>query len=346
MQNKRVQIGFFSALVLGTVALAFFIFQPYVSALFLAFVLYVVFEPVFHFAMPFVRNKKWLASLATMAIIIVGILLPFIFFGFFLFQDARELYTSISSNGIESNIIHEWASLVQGQIQNFLPVATVDVEAYVNNWLGLIVGNLDTFFSSFVRVIVDVCIVLLALFYLFRDGEVFKKGIFLYSPLVDSDDKKIFDRIKLAINSVVRGSLATALVQGILSGIGFAIFQIPNPFLWGGVTAVMALVPTFGTALVLTPAVLFLFFNYQVGAAIGLGIWAIVAVGLIDNFLGPYVIKRGIKIHPFLILISVLGGISFFGPIGFVAGPVVLSLLLMLLSMYPLLVGNNSEARR
>ena len=70
------------------------------------------------------------------------------------------------------------------------------------------------------------------------------------------------------------------------------------------------------------------------GPAIGLTIWALTAVGLIDNMLGPKLIESGIRIHPLLILLSALGGIAFFGPIGFLLGPLTLSLLFSLFETY------------
>src|SRR3989344_387003 len=258
MQNRRVQIGFFSVVVTIVLVLSFFIFKPYIAPLFLSLVFYIVFEPVFGWILPRVRGYKWIASLATVIFIIFVILLPFIFFGFFLFQDARDLYFNLSSSGVDQNTIHDLAVGIQTQIQKVLPIANVDVEGYIDHLLSLLVANLDSYFSSFIRVLIGVIIILLSVFYLYRDGEELKQSVFAFSPLPDAQDKRIFDRVKLAVNSVVRGSLATALAQGMLSGIGFAIFGLPNPFLWGAVTAVMALVPTFGTSLVLIPAAIYL----------------------------------------------------------------------------------------
>ena len=132
------------------------------------------------------------------------------------------------------------------------------------------------------------------------------------------------------------------LIQGMLTGVGFWMFGVSNPVIWGTVAAVASLVPALGTSLVNIPAIIFLFLSGNISQAIGLLIWVVLAVGLIDNILGPYFINRGVKIHPFLILISVLGGISFFGPVGFIAGPVVLGLLFALLELYPVIIKNKS----
>jgi len=140
------------------------------------------------------------------------------------------------------------------------------------------------------------------------------------------------------VNSVVKGSLIVGVVQGVLTGVGFALFGVPNPALWATIAAIASLIPTIGTGLVLIPGISYLFLVGASSNAIGLIIWGVFAVGLVDNFLGPKLIERGVKIHPFLILLSVLGGIGLFGPIGFLAGPLILSWLFALLDMYPALI--------
>ena len=104
--------------------------------------------------------------------------------------------------------------------------------------------------------------------------------------------------------------------------------------LWGGAAAIASLVPNIGTALVLAPAIGFLYFGGEVGRAVGLAIWGVLAVGMIDNFLGPILINRGVRIHPLLILLSVIGGLGLFGPVGFLLGPLVVSLLFALLDIH------------
>jgi len=104
--------------------------------------------------------------------------------------------------------------------------------------------------------------------------------------------------------------------------------------LWGVIAAFGALIPGVGTTIVLVPAVLYLLWTSQYLFALGLFIWGTAAVGLIDNLLGPYLISRGNNLHPYMILLSVLGGVLAFGPIGFVVGPVLLSLFLVLIELY------------
>ena len=139
--------------------------------------------------------------------------------------------------------------------------------------------------------------------------------------------------------------MLVALIQGCLTGVGLWLFGFENTFIWGVLAAFGALIPSVGTTLVLVPAVLYLFFTGDTVAALGLIAWGVVAVGTIDNILGPYLMGRGNSIHPLLVLLSVLGGISVFGFIGFLLGPIVVSLFLVLLELYSSHIGGTQKEK-
>jgi predicted PurR-regulated permease PerM len=189
-------------------------------------------------------------------------------------------------------------------------------------------------FSTTISAFFSFILMLLIIFYLLKDGERWKQSLMTLSPLGQENDARIMDRLALAVNGVVKGSLLIAIVQGILLGFGFWIFNVPNGALWGVVAAVLSFIPTFGTALVSGPAIIFLFLKGDTTSAVGLLVWAVVIVGLVDNFLGPLVVGRKINIPSILILFSVLGGIALVGPVGILVGPLTLSLLYTLIAMY------------
>ncbi len=117
-------------------------------------------------------------------------------------------------------------------------------------------------------------------------------------------------------------------------GVGLWIFGVPNPALWGVLTGIASLVPTIGTALVAIPAILFLFAIGNNGAALGLSIWSVIIVGTIDNLLNPIIVGNKIDVPPLLILFAVLGGIALMGPVGILIGPLTVSFLYTLVSIY------------
>jgi predicted PurR-regulated permease PerM len=129
---------------------------------------------------------------------------------------------------------------------------------------------------------------------------------------------------------VIFGHALTAIIQGTLVGIGFAIAGLPSPVVFGVLAGIAAFIPAAGTGLVLVPAVLFLAIAGRWGAAIFLAIWS-VGVGFSDNFLRPYLTRQRAEVATLTVFVGVIGGVSAFGFIGSLIGPVVLALIVALL---------------
>jgi len=341
MTNYKLQISFFTVLITGALILSFFILKPYLVALFIAIILRIVFDPFHGRILSLVKGRESLAALLSVIGVFIFIVIPFVLLGFFLFDDLKDLYVRIIAGNFDADFINRLTSPISSFLQNYFPGFSFDVISYLKQGLSQLIVNLGSIFSGLVQLTFDFVIMIMALFYLFRDGSRFRERIISLSPLSDNYDENILTKLAKSISSVMKGSLFVSCIQGVLAAIGFFIFAVPNPILWGAVAAIAALVPTFGTALVIVPAIVFLYWSGLGASALGLIIWSAVVVGMVDNLIAPYLIARGSQIHSFIILLGVIGGLWFFGPIGFVAGPVVVTLLLQLLEMYPSIVGSK-----
>ena len=334
--SQKSELRFLLVLLTGVFAFAFFIFKPFLYALILAIVFATVFEPLHKKILAMMRGKNGLAAfLATIAVFII-VIAPLAFLGIQIFQEAAGLYSSLAVNGGAGGFSGAAGDAIKS-IQRFFPAQiefSLDVEQYAKQGLNWLLQHLDFLFSNVITITVSAFVFFVALYYLFKDGQKLKRVIVPLSPLQDIYNETILNKLELAITSVIKGTLAVALVQGVISGIGYAIFGVPNAVLWGSVTAIAALIPGIGTGLALIPAIFYLFLSGETLSGFGLLIWGMTAVGLVDNFLGPKLMERGVQLHPFLILLSILGGIAFFGPFGFLLGPLVLSLLSALLEVY------------
>ncbi len=330
---------FFSGLLLVVFILAVLIFIPFLTPLVLAIALAVIFGPVYRFLL-FKKERSTTAALITLLLVVVIVLVPGFFITTKLYSEVQDMYYYLTEESGRSNIItflntaSEWFSNALFDAYPSISFDTLNVTEYIQRALEWVFSHLDTFFSGVTKVLVGLFITFFTLFYFLRDGKSFKQQVINLSPLVDTDDEMIFKRLEQAVYSVVVGSLIVGVIQGILTGIGFAIFGVPQPVVWGSIAAIAALIPGIGTSLVIVPAVLYLFFTGSTGYALGLLIWGILAVGLIDNILGPLLVNRGIKIHPAIILLSVLGGLTLFGLVGFILGPLVIAFLFVLLEIY------------
>ena len=130
--------------------------------------------------------------------------------------------------------------------------------------------------------------------------------------------------------AVVYGSAMTALIQGTLVGIGFAIAGLPSPVVFGVLGGLAAFIPAAGTGVVLVPAVIILALMGRWGSAIFLGLWSVL-VGFSDNFLRPMLAAQRADVSALAVFVGVIGGIAAFGFIGLIIGPVILSLIVALL---------------
>lgn len=341
--ESKTQHYFFLVILVGAIILTALIFLPYFTSLLLALVFSVTFRPLHKWVSRVFSGGNQASSVSafiTLFIISILIITPLIFAAKQIYSESEHLYFSLTEEGQRSEIISKLNALSQSfadRLFNVFPAydfSNLNITTYIQNFLEWSFANLDTIFSSVTKLIFQIFIMLFALFYLLRDGGKFKHTLITISPLHDDYDLKIFSKIRQAIKSVVVGSLAVSIVQGILTGIGFFIFGVPNPTLWGSFAVIAALIPGIGTSLILVPGIIYLFFASTNLHALGLLLWGVFFVGLIDNYLGPILINRGINIHPFLILLSVIGGLVFFGPIGFIAGPLVIALLVALLEIY------------
>ena len=323
-------------LLTGAAILTFFIFKPFLYVLVLAIVFVTIFDPLHKKALARLPNRKYLAALLPTFAILLIVVIPLIVLGTQIFREATGLYASLTHNGGTSALSEHITSSLKS-ITSFSPIPldlSLDINQYLKQGLGWAFQHLGPLFANVAQALIEVFIFFISLYFLFKDGHRLKTTIINLSPLQDSHNAKILNHLYLAIHSIIKGGLVVALIQGTLVAIGFTIFGVPNALLWGSVAAIAALIPGIGTSLVVVPAVLYLYWSGAIVATIGLLIWGSLAVGLIDNAVGPKLIGQGVKIHQFLVLLSVLGGISFFGPVGYLLGPLVLSLLLTLLEIY------------
>lgn len=334
--HQKTQLYFFFLLFAAVAVVCFFIFLPYLALLILALSLAVAVEPWYHGITKFCGGHRGIGALLTMIIVAIVILTPLTFIGLQVFNESKNLYAYISNN--QAIVIEA----ITHKIQIAWPGFNFEPSAYLQQFAGSLTTNLTAIFSSTFSTFIQLLLGLVALFFFLRDGDDFLKYLVTASPLDDGYDKKIVFKLKEAINRVVRGNLLLGLIQGVVASLGFIIFGVPNPALWGSLVAFCSFVPTIGTSLITVPAIIFLFLTGHHLPALGLTIWVILVVGLIDNLLAPYIIGRGSKIHPLFLLFSIIGGVVLFGPIGILLGPLSISFFFALIEIYHLLIQSKN----
>ncbi len=180
-----------------------------------------------------------------------------------------------------------------------------------------VVGSLVGFFMM-----------LFLLFFLLRDGRMMLEHLSRLIPMEPEKRKELLTYLANVTLAVVFGSVATALVQGALAGVGFAIAGLPSPVVFAVLATIAAFLPA-GSAIVLVPAVLYLMIIGRWGAAIFLAVWS-AAVGVADNFLRPFLTSQRAEVSTLAVFVGAIGGASSFGILGLVIGPVLLGFVVAL----------------
>ena len=328
--------------------LSYFVMTPYLSGIFLSVVLTVLFLPVFRRLHRMIGRGRTLPAACTVLLALGIILVPIVFFGILMFQEVVSIYVALTEPG--STIvasINSATTSFEHFMQHYIPqfALRTNVTTYLESILRYIATNLDSFFSGIISIVVDLFIIIGAMFFFYRDGEKLHDFAVKWSPLADRYDESLIKKIEIATSVVVSGALFVSVIQGFTIGVAFMLFGLPNPVLWGAVSVIAALIPIVGTALVTVPAGLYLFFQGDYTAGVLMLIYGGVIVGAVDNLIRPLFIKRGVDIHPFVILLSVLGGLVYFGPIGFLAGPITIAFFYALLDIYPAIVSGRTPSK-
>jgi len=193
-----------------------------------------------------------------------------------------------------------------------------------------LVSSSGTFVMGALGTAASFVLMLFVLFFVLRDGPSVAQQVVQMLPIEDRRRARLWQHLADVTRAVFLGIGLTALVQGMLVGVGFWISGLPSPLVFGVVAALVALIPMVGSALVWVPGALFLAARGEYGYAIFLAAWGAIVVGMVDNFLRPMLISGRADVPTLAVFVGVMGGLAAFGFIGLFVGPIVLGLLVAL----------------
>ncbi|MCH2115050.1 MAG: AI-2E family transporter [Pirellulales bacterium] len=343
----------------------FQVIVQFIVPLFLAGVLVVIFKPLHLWVMKKCRHRIKLSAAVTTLLIVLIVLLPI--GGMFIraVAEGAQLYSTFSQDTdstetaqdtdqldtaesaahvvdissmhvvIDRMIPHLNALLQKFRLDELGEANVEHIHKSVNETLKraaapLALGGM----RALVGTLVGLAIMVLTLYYFFADGPNMIAGLMRLSPLDDAYEQELLDKFSDVSRSVVVAVLLSAIVQGMLAGIGYFFAGVENVFFLTVATCFLAMVPFVGAAAVWSPVCLFLYFYVgDTTAAIVLAVYCAMVVSMIDNLIKPLVLHGQANLHPLLALLSVIGGIQALGPIGILVGPMLVAFLQALLNM-------------
>ena len=340
MEKKRLEIVSFFVLCAVILALAFFVFRPFFTIIVLAMVLALLFQPLYKKMLSYYTGGKSLFALAIVFMALIFLIIPILFFGFQILGQV-QLFLTLIQNG-QGTYMQAMQHSVETLVHHVFPTFSFAISDYASKILTFVSDNFGVLISQTAYIFSETFFLLFAFFFFLRDGEAMLASVIALSPFQKEQNKEILGSMHSTVTSVVRGTLFIGLIRWALLTAGFYLFGIPDALVWGTIAGIIGVIPGIGTAFVVVVTAIYLLLTGSILSAIGIGLFGILIIFFIDNILSTYFFGKGLDAHPIFILFSILGGVLFFGPLGFIFGPIVLSLCVSVIEMYKILILNKS----
>jgi predicted PurR-regulated permease PerM len=319
----------------------FLILKPFMMPIFLALILATLLFPVHEFFNHRFNGRRGLAALTVCIALTVAILLPVLFLSTSLATEANDVYQRLKDPQTLQHIEAWFDPTTNPVLRRFgrwwpssFRLESLQVGAQAQKIGVATLGAAIKFATGVANFLMDYMIMIVVLFFSLRDANYFADRVRILSPLSDEEEKTFVDRLRMVTRATVLGNLTTSLSQGVIGGVIFLILGLPNPVLWGALTALLSLVPVVGTALVWVPWTIYLFASGAPVRAVIFVILQVMLVGGIDNILRPLFMRGGVNMHTLLIFFSILGGVTYFGILGIFLGPLIFAVATALLEFY------------
>lgn len=329
---------------LALIFLTGLLFKPFFNSLFLGLVIVIIFYPLYLKLLARLKKGPTIVAGIMTLLVLVVIVIPVGFLGVILTNQAIKLieYAQRLDWAVQTQVFlksgNGIARLVMWASERF----HIGIDQMVSKFSLMAVQRSSQFFyehfnaivSNSVALVIQFIIMILTIYYMFRDG---KRLISFLSDLMPfSKEHKVMlsQKFKDVGRAVMYGNSVSGLVQGVVGGVGFALFGLPSPLFWGVVMAFSGMIPLLGPVIVYIPATIYLFATGSTKMAIGFGLYNVLLVSTVDNLVKPLVMGGRIKVHSFLILLSLLGGLALFGTMGILYGPFIIVFLLVFSEMY------------
>jgi len=340
---------FASMLIIGVIVLSFYlfyvVFSPFLVPIVWAIILAIVFYPVYRRLNHRLRGRRSLCALVMTILVVLLIVLPSTYILSMLANEAIHAYVfferGVATGRFQSILELKNHPIIQGlwdQFNQYIDLSELDLNSFLLENLRRIsrfaINQTSKIIRGFSFIIINFCLVVISLYYIFKDGDKFLKKVRQAIPLAPEDRELLFERLEEMIYATLYGGILVALLQGFLGGFAFWFLGLSAPIFWGTVMAFLSFLPVIGPVFVWGPVVVYFFFQGSFLKGVILLIWGAAVVGLSDNFLRPILISKRTKLHTILLFFGVLGGIKAFGLLGLIVGPLVVTISVTILDIY------------
>ena len=332
MKQQLVNKATLLALVILISAVFLTMIHQFLMAIFMAGLFSAIVAPAHRLLTRKLGGRENLASILTVLSIVLLVLIPLSVLITLIVAQAISIGQSVSP-WVQS-FINEPTSLTAylekiPYYQEILPYRDIIVQK-----AGEMVGTVSAFLidslSSVTKVTIDAVfssiVMLYVMFYFLTMGDLLLHKILFFLPLDDFNERRLLNRFTSVTRATIKGTVIIGIMQGTICGVAFAIVGIEGPVFWGSLMAVMSIIPAFGTAVIWFPALIILALSGNFTGVLVLGILCGAVAGNLDNLVRPRLVGKDTEMHDLFVLFGTLGGLSMFGLLGIIIGPIVAAL--------------------
>jgi len=342
--NITLQDVFFFIILIALSVAFYHILEPFIGDAFLALILVILFKRPFRWlTKKFKGNKKRAAGITTILVVFV-IVIPLLFIGLIVANEAGENFTKIKKQWpeikkeiTEEKIKDKFANIpyVNKYVNNIeLEDIEKKIDKFVSTATEWAIIVIEKTFSGVTYTIIHIFIILFLLYFMFADGDILLSRLQYLIPLKDEDENELMYNIEKVTDGIVINSFMLGAIEGTYGGILFALLGIPSPVFWGIIMAALSIIPLLGTNSILIPAVIIHFMIGDTTTALIL-LFAGSGVVLINqNLIRPRLDANKSGMHTAIALIASLGGLIWMGVIGFLAGPLITALFIVIWNQF------------
>lgn len=335
------QIAILSLLALLTAAMIP-IMKLFFVPIILAATFVTLFYPYYHFLLSFFKGKRTFASFLCCLSLLLCCIIPCYISMHLVINQLIGFYQSLEPS-LKNTMEHFSSNGFVFNLQSLpfigeLNLPSIDLAKVISESLKAFVtfgsGAVNKTSAGVFGFLVDILIMFFIMFYFFIDGESLIKRLKFLSPIRDNYEELIFSRFLLISRATVLGTIFIGLIQGSLGAITLLIFGVKSWILWGFIMIILSIIPVVGSWMILIPAGCIQIINGNAWQGIGILLSSLIVISNVDNFIRPRIVGKGAKLHDLVIFFSSLGGISVFGIMGFIIGPVIAALFISVLDIY------------
>lgn len=326
---------FFATLFLGVMLALGYVLHLFVADLVISFILVGLFKKPFEICKKRLTRNPWFASGLTTVAILFIIVAPTVGLIYTITTEATTAYAAASQSFESDGVVNQAHGLAQAA---GLEISRQTILAYIEHLaaeiqeLALTIGS--RMLGDVLAVSLHLTIVVVMVFYMQVDGERLRDFVFRLSPLPDHEDALIVETFKKVSRGVIIGNGLGSLIQGFLGGMAMWVVGLPSPILWGSVMTLFAFLPLLGISVVTIPAGLVLLFRGETTSAVGFLGFCFMQGLIVENVVKTKLMGSAMRLHDLLVFLSILGGLTAFGVIGLVYGPLIAMLFMTLNDLY------------